>query len=184
MYRIALPQTHEALSPKELQVGFVYVSPVGDAGYSYAHDQGRLAVEAMDGVTTVESVAEGQDSERVIMNMARKGMTSSSPPATATWTPCSRSPNIVLRSVTSTPFSAAFFRLKLDFTSCSRFKDSSHLQQKRQSSDSSPPKLNPLRLRCALADQSAAIHDLAPAPSGIRVRAPAADRVLAWIVCW
>jgi len=60
---------------KEIKVGFVYVSPVGDAGYSYAHDQGRLAVEAMDGVTTsfVESVAEGQDSERVIMNMARKG---------------------------------------------------------------------------------------------------------------
>lgn len=60
---------------EDLKVGFVYVSPVGDAGYSYAHDQGRLAVEALDGVTTsfVESVAEGQDSERVILNMARKG---------------------------------------------------------------------------------------------------------------
>ncbi|AMD91919.1 hypothetical protein AXF15_01480 [Desulfomicrobium orale DSM 12838] len=59
----------------DMKVGFVYVSPVGDAGYSYAHDQGRLAVEAMDGVSTsfVESVAEGQDSERVILNMARKG---------------------------------------------------------------------------------------------------------------
>ena len=45
---------------EDMKVGFVYVSPVGDAGYSYAHDQGRLAVEAMDGVTTsfVESVAE------------------------------------------------------------------------------------------------------------------------------
>ncbi len=60
---------------KELQVGFVYVSPVGDAGYSYAHDQGRLALEAMGGVRTsfVESVAEGQDAERVITTMARKG---------------------------------------------------------------------------------------------------------------
>jgi basic membrane protein A len=60
---------------KDVKVGFIYVSPVGDAGYSYAHDQGRLAVESMDGVTTsfVESVAEGQDSERVMMNMARKG---------------------------------------------------------------------------------------------------------------
>lgn len=60
---------------KELQVGFVYVSPVGDAGYSYAHDQGRKAVEAMEGVTTsfVESVPEGQDAERVITTMARKG---------------------------------------------------------------------------------------------------------------
>lgn len=61
--------------PKKLQVGFVYVSPVGDAGYSYAHDQGRLAVEALDYVNTsfVESVPEGADSERVIRNMARKG---------------------------------------------------------------------------------------------------------------
>lgn len=59
----------------DMKVGFVYVSPVGDAGYSYAHDLGRQALEAMDGVTTsfVESVAEGQDSERVILNMARKG---------------------------------------------------------------------------------------------------------------
>ena len=61
-------------SAEDLQVGFVYVSPVGDAGWSWAHDQGRLAVEAMDGVKTayVESVAEGPDAERVIMNMARK----------------------------------------------------------------------------------------------------------------
>ncbi|KPJ78959.1 MAG: hypothetical protein AMJ54_01240 [Deltaproteobacteria bacterium SG8_13] len=60
---------------KEYQVGFVYVSPIGDAGWSYAHDQGRLAVEAMDGVTTsyVEAVPEGPDSERVMLNMARKG---------------------------------------------------------------------------------------------------------------
>lgn len=60
---------------KPMKVGFIYVSPVGDAGYSYAHDQGRLAVEGMDGVTTsfVESVSEGPDSERVMLNMARKG---------------------------------------------------------------------------------------------------------------
>jgi len=60
---------------KEFKVGFVYVSPVGDAGWSYAHNQGRLAVEDMDGVTTafVESVKEGPDSERVIQNMARQG---------------------------------------------------------------------------------------------------------------
>lgn len=58
----------------DLQVGFVYVSPVGDAGWSWAHDQGRLAVDKMGGVKTsyVESVAEGPDAERVIMNMARK----------------------------------------------------------------------------------------------------------------
>ena len=60
---------------KEMKVGFVYVSPIGDAGWSYAHDQGRLMVEAMNGVTTsyVEAVPEGPDSERVMLNMARKG---------------------------------------------------------------------------------------------------------------
>jgi basic membrane protein A and related proteins len=59
---------------KELKVGFIYVSPVGDAGYSYSHDVGRKAIEAMDGVTTsyVEAVPEGPDSERVMVNMARK----------------------------------------------------------------------------------------------------------------
>ncbi len=60
---------------KEMKVGFVYVSPIGDAGWSYAHDQARLALEAMDGVSTsyVEAVQEGPDSERVMLNMARKG---------------------------------------------------------------------------------------------------------------
>jgi len=61
--------------PKTIKAGFVYVSPVGDAGYSYAHDLGRKAVEALDWAETsfVESVPEGADSERVIRNMARKG---------------------------------------------------------------------------------------------------------------
>lgn len=64
-----------AVAAKETKVGFVYVSPIGDAGWSYAHDQGRLAVESMDNVTTsyVEAVPEGPDAERVIQNMARKG---------------------------------------------------------------------------------------------------------------
>ncbi len=57
-----------------MKVGFVYVSPIGDAGWSYAHDLGRRSIEAMDGVTTsfVEDVPEGPDSERVMLNMARK----------------------------------------------------------------------------------------------------------------
>jgi len=60
---------------KEMQVGFVYVSPIGDAGWSYAHDQGRKVVEALPDVKTsyVEAVPEGPDSERVMLNMARKG---------------------------------------------------------------------------------------------------------------
>ena len=63
-----------ATPSKAMQVGFVYVSPIGDAGWSYAHDKGRLYIDAMDGVTTayVEAVPEGPDSERVMLNMARK----------------------------------------------------------------------------------------------------------------
>ena len=64
-----------AAPAKEMQVGFVYVSPVGDVGWSWAHDQARKAIAEMPGVTTsfVESVPEGADAERVIQNMARKG---------------------------------------------------------------------------------------------------------------
>ncbi|MEF2146252.1 MAG: BMP family ABC transporter substrate-binding protein [Desulfovibrionaceae bacterium] len=66
----------EAPTPEgTFKAGFVYVSPIGDAGYSYAHDQGRLVLDKLDGVETsfAENVAEGPDSERVIRNMARKG---------------------------------------------------------------------------------------------------------------
>src|SRR6185312_5639548 len=60
-----------------LKVAFVYVGPVGDFGYSYAHDQGRKEAEAAFGdkiqTTYVENVAEGPDSERVIRNLAEDG---------------------------------------------------------------------------------------------------------------
>ena len=59
------------------KVGFVYVGPVGDGGWTYEHDQGRLAVEAEfgDKVETVyvENVAEGPDAERVMTQMALDG---------------------------------------------------------------------------------------------------------------
>ncbi len=59
------------------KVGFVYVGPIGDHGWSYQHDQGRLAIEAEfgDAVETsyVESVPEGADAERVISQLARSG---------------------------------------------------------------------------------------------------------------
>ena len=61
---------------KKLKVGFVYVGPIGDHGYSYQHDQGRLAVEKALGdkveTTPVENVAEA-DSERAIEQLARTG---------------------------------------------------------------------------------------------------------------
>jgi basic membrane protein A len=71
---LALVAGQVPAAAKEMQVGFVYVSPVGDAGWSWSHDQGRLHLESLDGVKTafVEDVAEGPDAERVITNMARK----------------------------------------------------------------------------------------------------------------
>ncbi len=61
----------------ELKVGFIYVGPVGDFGWTYQHDQGRLAVEAEFGdrfaTTYVESVPEGPDAERVIRQLAVSG---------------------------------------------------------------------------------------------------------------
>ncbi len=59
------------------RVAFVYVGPISDHGWTYQHDQGRLAVEAAlgdDVVTTfVENVSEGPDAERVIRQLAATG---------------------------------------------------------------------------------------------------------------
>jgi basic membrane protein A len=57
-------------------VGFVYVGPHDDGGWTQAHDVGRMYVEEnMDNVHTayVENVAEGADAEQVIRSLARKG---------------------------------------------------------------------------------------------------------------
>jgi simple sugar transport system substrate-binding protein len=63
--------------PPPLKVGFVYVSPIGDAGWTYQHDLGRRAMEKALGdkvsATVVESVAEGPDAERVMRDLARQG---------------------------------------------------------------------------------------------------------------
>jgi simple sugar transport system substrate-binding protein len=60
-----------------LKAGFVYVGPVGDGGWTFAHDQGRLAMEkALAGKvksTYVENVPEGADAERVIRQLAADG---------------------------------------------------------------------------------------------------------------
>ncbi len=60
-----------------VKVGFVYVGPVGDGGWTYEHDQARQAVEEEygDKVETVfqESVPEGADAERVMTQMALSG---------------------------------------------------------------------------------------------------------------
>ena len=60
-----------------LKVAFVYVGPIGDHGWTYQHDQGRLAVEKHFGdkveTSYVENVPEGADAERVIRNLAKAG---------------------------------------------------------------------------------------------------------------
>ena len=60
-----------------LKVAFVYVGPVGDAGWTYAHEQGRLEMEKNLGgqvkSTYVENVPEGADAERVIRKLAADG---------------------------------------------------------------------------------------------------------------
>ncbi|HOV02966.1 MAG TPA: BMP family ABC transporter substrate-binding protein [Kaistiaceae bacterium] len=62
---------------EKLKVGFVYVGPVGDHGWSYQHNQGRLAVEEALGdqveTTFVENVSEGPDAERTIERLAHDG---------------------------------------------------------------------------------------------------------------
>lgn len=66
-----------AFAQDPTKVGFIYVGPIGDHGWSYTHDQGRLAVEAEFGdaveTTYIENVAEGPDAERVITQMALGG---------------------------------------------------------------------------------------------------------------
>lgn len=73
----ALGHPQLALAQAPTKIGFVYVSPIGDAGWTYQHDLGRKEMEkALAGkVTTsyVEKVAEGADAERVIREMASSG---------------------------------------------------------------------------------------------------------------
>ena len=67
-----------AAPPKPpLKVAFVYVSPIGEAGWTYQHEQGRLSMQKALGnkvvSTVVEAVAEGADSERVMRDLAAQG---------------------------------------------------------------------------------------------------------------
>ena len=73
------PPAPAAAAPKAepLKAAWVYVGPVGDAGWTFAHDLGRKAVEAEYGdkikTTFVEKVPEGPDAERVIRDLAQQG---------------------------------------------------------------------------------------------------------------
>ena len=61
---------------QKMEVAFVYVGPVGDAGWSWEHDQGRKYLEQkLPYVETsyMENVPEGADVERVLTELAEKG---------------------------------------------------------------------------------------------------------------
>ncbi len=74
-----------AQDSRPLKVGFVYVTPLTDAGWVHQHDEGRKAMEAALNrtgpanlpprvqSTYVEDVAEGADAERVIRDLAQQG---------------------------------------------------------------------------------------------------------------
>ncbi|MFY8044060.1 MAG: BMP family ABC transporter substrate-binding protein [Rhodoferax sp.] len=66
-----------APKPEPLKIAFAYVGPVGDGGWTFAHDNGRKALEKEFGdkiVTSfVENVPESADAERVIREMASSG---------------------------------------------------------------------------------------------------------------
>ncbi|WKB52273.1 BMP family ABC transporter substrate-binding protein [Eleftheria terrae] len=68
----------QGAKPVPLKVGFVFVSPVGEAGWTYQHQLGRLEMEKALGSRVVarhvEGVAEGPESERVIRDLAQQGV--------------------------------------------------------------------------------------------------------------
>ncbi|MDR2297576.1 MAG: BMP family ABC transporter substrate-binding protein [Comamonas sp.] len=61
----------------KLKVGFMYVSPIGDGGWTYQHELGRKAIQEKFGdkieTSMVESVPESADAERVMRDMISQG---------------------------------------------------------------------------------------------------------------
>jgi basic membrane protein A and related proteins len=64
-------------SGEALKIGFVYVSPIGEAGWTFQHDTGRREMEKALGTKVqtkfVENVKEGPDAERVFRELATSG---------------------------------------------------------------------------------------------------------------
>jgi basic membrane protein A len=73
----AAPAAAPAPKPEPLKIAFAYVGPVGDGGWTFAHDNGRKAIEKEFGdkvVTSfVEKVPESADAERVLRDMVSQG---------------------------------------------------------------------------------------------------------------
>lgn len=73
----ATPALRAAPSTSPLVVGFVYVTPIGDVGWTWQHELGRREMVRALGprvrTIAVESVAEGADSERVMRDLVAQG---------------------------------------------------------------------------------------------------------------
>ncbi len=73
----AAPAPAAAAAPAPLNIAFAYVGPVGDGGWSFAHDNGRKALEKEFGskikTSFVESVPESADAERVFRDFVGQG---------------------------------------------------------------------------------------------------------------
>ncbi len=73
----APPASAPAPKPEPLKIAFAYVGPVGDGGWTFAHDNARKAVEKEFGdkvkTSFVENVPESADAERVLRDMAGQG---------------------------------------------------------------------------------------------------------------
>ncbi len=74
---VTLTPSAQAVKPQsKIKAAFVYVSPVGDAGWTLAHDNGRKIMEKLPYVESTaftEAVPEGAEAERVIRQYVRRG---------------------------------------------------------------------------------------------------------------
>lgn len=71
-----LPAVCEAAAAKrELRIGFIYISPIGDAGWSYAHDVARrkLGMDPANITYFAEGVSEGAEAQATITSMSERG---------------------------------------------------------------------------------------------------------------
>ena len=73
----AAPAATAAAPAGPLKMAFLYVSPIGDGGWTYQHELGRRAIQDKFGdkieTSFVESVPESADAERVMRDMAGQG---------------------------------------------------------------------------------------------------------------
>ena len=68
-------QSNGKVNAKDMKVGFIYVGPVTDGGWTQAHDNGRKYIEEQLDVETIykESVPEGAEAKKSIMELVDKG---------------------------------------------------------------------------------------------------------------